>query len=193
MYEYIEGKVAVKRVDYIAIDVSGVAYKIFVSLNTYDKIKSEKERLYIYTYVKEEYFTLYGFYSEEEREFFRILIGVNGVGAKLAIAILSTFTTQDLKFIVSNQEVKKLTKVPGLGAKKAEKLMVDIKDKIKIDFAIDKTIERAKENEVENDLRLALNSLGYKDASIEKVISKEDLGKYSSVEEAIKGILKKLL
>ena len=193
MYEYIEGKIVVKRVDYVAIDINGVAYKINISLQTYENIKNDIEKLYIYTYVKEEAFKLFGFYTEEERKFFEILVNASGVGPKLAIAVLSTYSINELKGIIINEELKRLIKVPGLGNKKGQKLILDIKDKIKLTGENSKDVKGETLNyHLEEDIILALKSLGYGDKDINKVLKKEDAMRYNSIEEAIKDILKKL-
>ncbi len=193
MYEYIEGKVTVKKIDYVAIDINGVAYKLYISLKTYEKIEKEVEKLYVYTYVREDILKLYGFYSEDERTLFEIMLNANGVGPKIAVAILSTYSVSELKDIIINENEKLLSKVPGIGVKKAQKLILDIKDKIS-----KLSIENREENlmgiqsEIELDIMLAMESLGYGAKDLEKFVSKEELKSYTSIEEAIKEILKKI-
>lgn len=193
MYEYIEGKVTVKKIDYVAIDINGVAYKLYISLKTYEKIEKEVEKLYVYTYVREDILKLYGFYSEDERSLFEIMLNANGVGPKIAVAILSTYSVSELKDIIINENEKLLSKVPGIGVKKAQKLILDIKDKIS-----KLSIENREENlmgiqsEIELDIMLAMESLGYGAKDLEKFVSKEELKSYTSIEEAIKEILKKI-
>lgn len=195
MFEYIEGDIAVKKVDYVAIDIGGIAYRIYISLNTYDKLSSSKVRLYIYNYVREDSFLLYGFFEEREREFFEKLIGISGVGAKLAIAILSTFNVRDLKKIIISEDIKMLTKVPGLGAKKAQKLVVDIKDKLPANLTLEdnnESIDMIRVTELEENIYLALASLGYSNKDISKFVTKEEINRYESIEDAIKDILRKI-
>lgn len=195
MFEYIEGKLAIKKVDYVAIDIGGIAYRIYISLNTYEKINGDRLRLYIYNHVKEDAFLLYGFFEEREREFFQKLIAISGVGAKLAIAILSTFNVLDLKKIIISEDIKMLTKVPGLGAKKAQKLIVDIKDKLPANLTFEdnqETKDSIKNIELEENIYLALNSLGYANKDISKFVTKDDINKYKNIEEAIKDILRKI-
>jgi len=195
MFEYIEGKLAIKKVDYVAIDIGGIAYRIYISLNTYEKINGDRLRLYIYNHVKEDAFLLYGFFEEREREFFEKLIAISGVGAKLAIAILSTFNVLDLKKIIISEDIKMLTKVPGLGAKKAQKLIVDIKDKLPANLTFEdnqETKDSIKNIELEENIYLALNSLGYANKDISKFVTKDDINKYKNIEEAIKDILRKI-
>ncbi len=195
MFEYISGEIVIKKVDYVAIDVGGIAYKIYISLNTYDKLSKSQARLFIHTYVREDAFILYGFINESEREFFEKLISISGVGAKLAIAILSTFNVTDLKRIIISEDIKLLTKVPGLGAKKGKKLIVDIKDKLPTNLTLednDEVVDGIKVNELEENIYLALQSLGYASKDIDKFISREEIANYKDIEEAIKDILKKI-
>lgn len=194
MYEYIEGKVTIKKVDYVAIDINGAAYKLYISLKTYEKISKDIERLYVYTYVREDIFKLYGFYSEDERILFEIMINANGVGPKIAVAILSTYSVSELKEIIINENEKMLSKVPGIGIKKAQKLILDIKDKIS-KLSVEKE-ENTKSvsaiSLIETDIILAMESLGYGAKDLEKFISKEEMKSYKTIEEAIKDILKKI-
>lgn len=121
MFEYIRGELAVKKIDYVALEVNGIAYKIFISLKTYDMLTEDIEKLFIYTNVKEDDFSLYGFKTESERELFKALVSISGVGPKLGLAILSTFNTQEVIDIVIEENAKLLVRVPGLGQKKSPK------------------------------------------------------------------------
>ena len=204
MFEYIKGTLSVKKVDYVALEVNGVAYKIFISLKTYDKLSDldKEEKLFIYTNVKEEDFSLYGFKTENERELFVALVSISGVGPKLGLAILSTFHTKEVIDIVLEENIKLLTKVPGLEQKKAQKLIVDLKDKVK-KLNITEVNPDGSKNEIEDtsntklfimkeDLKLVLASLGYSNADVSKWIKDEELMKYEKIEDAIKAVLQKM-
>ena len=202
MFEYIKGELAVKKVDYVALEVNGIAYKIFISLKTYDKLTENIEKLFIYTNVKEDDFSLYGFKTESERELFKALVSISGVGPKLGLAILSTFNTKEVIDIVIEENAKLLVKVPGLGQKKAQKLIVDLKDKVKklnvIEISQDGTsnfetnVSSTKILMMKEDLKLALESLGYSNADVSKWIKDEEIEKYTRIEDAVKDILKKI-
>ena len=205
MFEYISGKLSVKKIDYVALDINGLAYKIHISLKTFEKISNigNTEKLYTYTNVKEDDISLYGFKTQNEREIFKALISVSGVGPKLAIAILSTFNTKEIIVIVTENESKIFIKVPGLGIKKAQKIILDLKDKVKkLEFSetIAENNNILSENNTSNseillmkeDLKLALESLGYTDTNISKWIKNEELTKLKSISEAIKIILKRM-
>ncbi len=202
MFEYIRGELTVKKIDYVALEVNGIAYKIFISLKTYDMLTEDIEKLFIYTNVKEDDFSLYGFKTESERELFKALVSISGVGPKLGLAILSTFNTKEVIDIVIEENVKLLVKVPGLGQKKAQKLIVDLKDKVKklniIEIAQDgspdtaSSVSSTKALIMKEDLKLALGSLGYSNADVSKWIKDEEIEKYERVEDAIRDILKKI-
>ena len=180
---------------YVGIDINGIGYKVFVSLQTLDKIKlEEKTKLYIYNHIKEDMFKLIGFAEERERDFFEILINVNGIGMSLGLAILSTFTINDLKQIIAREDTKMLTKVPKLGAKKSQKLIVDVKDKMKNLQLVDSFDggTASKNAELEEDIYLALGSLGYSKKDIDKFVTSKDIEGYDSIETAIKDILRKI-
>ena len=209
MFEYISGKLTVKKIDYVAIDVNGLAYKINISLKTFEKIDKigDIEKLYIYTNVKEDDISLYGFKTQNERELFKALVSISGVGPKLAIAILSTFNLKEIIDIVTENESKIFTRVPGLGIKKAQKIILDLKDKVKkLDI-----IETIEENSnilngklitaeistshiisIKEDLKLALESLGYTNTDVSKWITDNELGKIKNISDAIKIILQKI-
>ena len=118
MFEYIKGELTVKKVDYIAIDINGLAYKVYISLKTYESLGDlgSNQKVYIYTNVKEDNISFYGFKSENERELFRSLVSISGVGPKLALAILSTYNTKDVIDIVYSCQtyVTKIVKIKTL-------------------------------------------------------------------------------
>lgn len=203
MFEYIFGKLAIKKVDYVAIDINGLAYKIYISLKTFEKLNEigKDEKLYIFTNVKEDNISFYGFKTQNERELFKELITISGVGPKLAIAILSTFEVKEVIEIVSVDEIKIFTKVPGLGLKKAQKIILDLKDKVKklnITEKFDKKNENTKNSlnfeilPMKEDLKLALASLGYQNEDVSKWITDEELFKIGDISEAIKIVLQKI-
>ena len=205
MFEYICGKLSVKKIDYVALDINGLAYKIYISLKTFEKMSNieSTEKLYIHTNVKEDNISLYGFKTQNERELFRALISVNGVGPKLAIAILSTFNVKEIIDIIIENESKIFIKVPGLGIKKAQKIILDLKDKVtKLEFSeiINENSNTLNGNNtssseillMKEDLKLALESLGYADTDVSKWIKNDELIKIKNISEAIKIILKRI-
>lgn len=195
MFDYIKGQIANKKVDSVSLDINGIGYKIHISLNTFEKIKEKECKLYIYNYIREDAYILYGFYEESEREFFEKLLSVSGVGAKLAIAILSTYTVKDLKQIILNEDINLLIKVPGLGVKKGKKLILDVKDKLPVNLTLEDSFENKDSiriSELEENIYLALESLGYSNKDIDKFVEREKIKEYKNIEEAIRDILRKI-
>ena len=131
MYEYIKGTVAEVAPAYAVIDVGGVGYYLHISLETYSAIEHETEtRLYVHYVVREDAQVLYGFFSREERDIFRALLGVSGVGGNTARMILSAFTADEVRTIIAAGQADVLKSVKGLGIKTAQKIIVELRDKI---------------------------------------------------------------
>ena len=197
MIGYIEGKLSVKTPALIVIDVGGVGYEMHVSLTTYNQIGKTGEKLKIltYLYVKEDKLDLYGFAAEDEKGFFKTLISISGIGPSVAIKILSAIKVDRFKAAIMDENIGILTTIPGIGKKTAQRIIVELKDKIgtltdkEKSYLIDKDPE---ERAVINDSISALVSLGYSrviaQKSVDRVLSetKEKL----KIEELIRKSLK---
>ncbi|MEN3037777.1 MAG: Holliday junction branch migration protein RuvA [Candidatus Kryptonium sp.] len=189
----LEGKVVSKAPTEIVIDVGGVNYLVHIPVTIYDKIGDvgSNAKLYTYLIVKDEEMFLYGFSSIEEREFFKMLISVSGIGPKMAQAIMSGMSVDELKDSIVRGDVSTLISIPGVGKKTAERVIVELRDKIaKIEFA-GKHPEFVSSDQVEvrNEALLALVSLGFTRQSAEKAIRlaiKENEKKEFTVEELVK-------
>lgn len=194
MFEYLKGKVEYKKPDYLALDVNGVGYKVNISLRVYDKIKTgESVRLYIFNYIKEDAFKLIGFLEERERNLFEMLLGVKGVGVSLALSIMSTFDVEQLRKIVAENDYATLKRVPKLGEKKAQQVILDLKGKLKAIGNLFTQDENLFKNfAIEDELYEALEALGYSQKEINSLVSKEEIRGFTSIEEAIKCVLKKV-
>lgn len=196
MFEYLRGKVAYKKLDYVALDVNGIGYKVFISLRTYEKIGHDSEvRFFIYNLIKEDTFKLVGFLEERERALFEMLLGVTGIGVSLALSIMSSFSAEDVKEIILKEEYATLKKVPKLGEKKAKQLILDLKEKIKtLDIAAVEVggLFEVRKDFIEEELYMALEALGYSRKEIEKIIKKDEIKEFENIEQAIKGVLKKI-
>lgn len=195
MFEYLKGKIAYKRPEYVAVDINGVGYKVYISLKTYDKIDLGNEtQFFVYNYIKEDAFKLVGFLEERERTIFEMLIGVSGIGVSLALSIMSTFSIDNIRELVLNEDYKTLKRVPKLGEKKSQQIIIDLKNKMKSLNLL--SMETPKEENlalfIEEELYLALEALGYSKKEIDTLISKSEIREFSSIEEAIKGVLKKI-
>lgn len=194
MFEYLRGFVEYKKPDYLALDVNGVGYKVNISLRVYDRIKTgENVRLYIFNYIKEDAFKLIGFLEERERNLFEMLLSVKGVGVSLALSIMSTFDVEQLRKIVAENDYATLKRVPKLGEKKAQQVILDLKGKLKAIGNLFTQEENLFESfTIEDELYEALEALGYSQKEINSLVSKEEIRGFKSIEEAIKCVLKKV-
>ena len=167
MIGYLTGKIISSKPTQILLDVNGVGYSVNISINTFEKI-SEKETasLFIHTSVKEDSITLFGFFSQSEKEMFELLISISGIGPKLGLSILSGISVDDLKSAIGNGNVTRLIAIPGIGRKTAERVVLELRNKvdaIKVDGMI-------KETSVKDEAIAALSTLGYQRQISEKVI-----------------------
>ena len=190
MFEYLYGVVEYKKMDYVALDINGVGYKIYISLREYEKIKvGEKYKFFIYNQVKEDANNLIGFTEERDRKLFEKLLKVKGIGVSLGLAIFSTFSYDKVVELIINEDYKTLKKAPKLGEKKAQLIILELKNKLKnIDYVEEKSVSA----DMLQDMILALEGLGYTKKEIDSILSKVDLKQFSTIEEAIKGILKNI-
>lgn len=198
MYEYISGLVVELAPTYAVVDAGGVGYYINISLQTYAAIEGEKSaRLYVHFIVREDAQQLYGFATKLERELFRNLISVSGVGGNTARMILSTYSTSELRNIIATENAVLLKNVKGLGLKTAQKIIVELSGKM-LELGADKeavvaTSAGGASNEIFDETMAALVMLGFQKAASEKVV--KALLKESptiSVEEAVRQALRRL-
>ena len=197
MISYIKGRLEIKSKDYIVVDVGGIGYKIFMSETAINELEKGTEvKVFTYMRVREDDISLYGFLNNEELVTFELLISVGGVGAKSAITILSNITPSKFALAVITNDVNTLKKLPGIGAKTAGRIILELKDKMKTE----QSIEENKNEEIKeaivldnkaNDAVEALCVLGYTRKDVEKVLSNIDTNKLT-VEEIIKQGLKYL-
>ncbi|MGL5572932.1 MAG: Holliday junction branch migration protein RuvA [Cetobacterium sp.] len=195
MFEYLNGVIKIKKPEYLAVDVNGVGYRVYITLKTYDQVQvGEKKELYIYNVIKEDAFKLVGFLQERERVLFEMLIGISGIGLSLALSIMSTFSIDNIREIVLTEDFKTLKRVPKLGEKKSKQIIIDLNNKIKTLnlMSMEDPTGDMLNNAIEEELYMALDSLGYSKKEIDSMISKDELNSYSTLEEAIKGVLKKI-
>jgi len=193
MFEYIEGKIVELTPTYLVLDNNQIGYFINVSLNTYSEI-SEKQisKIFIHQVIKEDSNTLFGFSSPDEREIFRHLITVSGIGANTARMMLSSLNPSELQTAISTENVNALKSIKGIGAKTAQRVIIDLKDKITKTQVSDQIFAQSVNNSREEALS-ALVMLGFNKKPAEKVIDKliKQNGE-SSVEELIKKSLNEL-
>lgn len=173
MYEYISGALAEVSPTYAVVEAAGVGYYINISLYTFSAVEShESVRLYVHYVVREDAQVLYGFATRQERELFRLLISVSGVGGNTARMILSTYSTSELQNIISTGNAVLLKNVKGLGLKTAQKIIVELSGKM-IDLGVEQKAQKVvaeSNNEVLNETVAALVMLGFQKAASEKVV-----------------------
>lgn len=195
MIGFLRGKVAYLLADDCLLDVGGVGYRVTVSGTTRSKLRQgEQAMLFTYLSVREDALQLYGFATQEEYDVFLQLIGVSGIGPKVALGILSSTTVSGLCSAIANKQASLLTKLPGIGKKSAERLILELKDKLAfvgIGDGEEAFVEAAPLGDgILDEAAAALASLGYTPAETAPVL--KQLGTCQTTEEAIRLALKKL-
>ena len=198
MFAYIKGSLEEKGNNYVVVENNEIGYKIFMSNIAMAALGETKNivKVHTYYYVREDNISLYGFASKEELKMFELLISVSGVGAKSAISMLSAISPSDFALAIISDDVTKLKKVPGIGAKTAQRIILELKDKLKSEqmaAATDETEIKVVVNNSEEveEAFAALQILGYNKKEIEKVFEKVETSNMS-IEEIIKLGLKYL-
>lgn len=191
MFAYIKGSLEMKSSGYIVIDINGLGYKIFMSQNNIDSIGELHNIIKVFTYVKvrEDDISIFGFKTQEELKMFELLISVSGVGAKSALVMLSCIEPSDFAIAVISNDVKVLTKVPGIGNKSAQRIILELKDKLKeeqLEEKLKDSSKKTKDNsENINEAISGLMVLGYSKKDIEKAFEHLDIDNLS-IEDLIK-------
>ena len=203
MLAYIKGILEMKITGYIVIDVGGLGYKVFMSETGIEKLGNIGEQVKVHTHyrVREDDISIYGFNTLEELKMFELLINVSGVGAKTALAMLAVCEPSDFALAVISEDIKTLTQIPGIGAKSAQRIILELKDKLKKEQQIDiiknevsKNTNNTKLQEaIKNDNKIseavqALQVLGYNKKEIEKAFDKLDKAELTTEELIKKGL-----
>jgi len=191
MYEYIKGIISGLTPAGVVIETGGLAYFLHISVNTYSRIKgTEHTKLFLHEVVREDAHLLYGFSDQEERDFFRMLISVNGIGAAIAIMMLSSYLPDDLRDAILTDNVNLLKSIKGIGAKTAQRVIIELKDKVGKGITSDRVLKSGN-SVVRNEALSALEILGFNKKAVENSIdqiiaAKPDL----TVEQLLKIALK---
>ena len=191
MFAYIKGSLEMKSSGYIVIDINGLGYKVFMSQNNIDTIGELHDTIKVFTYVRvrEDDISIYGFKTQEQLKMFELLISVSGVGAKSALVMLSCIEPSDFAIAVISNDVKVLTKVPGIGNKSAQRIILELKDKLKEEQLEEKLKDSSKKlkdnSENINEAISGLMVLGYSKKDIEKAFEHLDIDNLS-IEDLIK-------
>src|SRR2546426_7776919 len=199
MITYLDGKLTAALPTQAIVDVGGVGYEVFIPLASYDKLPPVGQPLRILTHlhVREDAQILYGFMTAAERDLFRLLVNnVSGIGPKLALAVLSGMSVNNFKTAVVNSDVAMLSKISGLGKKTAERIVLELKDKVGVAAAWEAasaTHAPTPEQERVNEAVLALIALGYKQIDAHKAVRElQERGEAKSAEELVKLALKRM-
>lgn len=197
MYAYIYGEIIEKEPENIVIECNHIGYNIHIAPGMLPKFPSvgQMARIYTYTSVREDAFWLYGFNSKEELSLFKLLITVSGIGPKAAMGILSVMDVDTIRLAVISQDAKMIAKAPGVGAKSASRIVLELKDKIKPEDVIGKSADDEEDSVIgilRQEATEALVSLGYTVSDAYKVLQKLDINEDTRVEDVIKMALRQI-
>jgi Holliday junction DNA helicase RuvA len=199
MFSYLKGELTEIYTDHIVVETGGIGYMLVISGQAMTELPSVGSdiKVYTYLYLREDILMLYGFLDRDELDVFKLLIGVSGIGPKGAIGILSALTPDDLRFAVLSGDAKAISKAPGIGAKTAQRVVLELKDKLSLEDAFEKKQENtarvlgnASGSSVKNDAVLALTALGYSSSESLKAVSKVEITEKMDVEDVLKAALK---
>jgi Holliday junction DNA helicase RuvA len=197
MIDYLNGKLVFKDPTYVLIDVGGIGYHVKISLQTYSKIKDEEQiKLLTFLHIKEDAHTLYGFKEEDEKRLFLLLISINGVGPNTGLMILSSLSAEEIEQAILSGDVATIQHVKGIGAKTAQRIILELKDKVGKNSGSESSNSQfgflKSDNKVREEALQALITLGFPKATAEKNITaalKKTTGEIS-LEQLIKASLK---
>tara|TARA_B100001029_G_C15063949_1_gene461569 strand:+ start:7211 stop:7792 length:582 start_codon:yes stop_codon:yes gene_type:complete len=193
MITQIKGRLVEKTPTYLVIDCNGIGYEVNISLNTFSSISSEENiQLFTHLQIREDAHILYGFFTVVERTVFRLLISISGIGTSTARTMLSSLTPNEIQKAIIAEDVPKIQGIKGIGLKTAQRVIIELKDKIKSLHGMEE-ISIAKSNTIKDETLSALEVLGYSRKSSEKVVDNLIHGNPSiTIEDLIKGALNKL-
>lgn len=199
MISYIKGNLADITEDSIVVDVSGIGWHIYVPGQVLDRLPAMGGTVKIHTWlqVREDAMTLFGFLTKDDLRIFKLLIGVNGIGPKNALAILSVMSTDDLRFAILGDDAKAIAKAPGVGAKTAQRLILELKDKVSLEDAFEQKMAHVQEAQadasgVKAEAAMALAALGYSSSEAFRALSGIEITEDMEVEALLKQALKNI-
>lgn len=201
MYAYVKGTLESISENQIIVDCHDIGYSIYVPASVISQLppRGSEVKIFTYLHVKEDAMDLFGFLSMEDKNVFQLLIGVSGIGPKGACNILSVLSPDELRFAVLSGDDKAISKAPGIGKKIAQKLIIELKDKLDFEdilgndnHSITSNVENSISIDARNDAIAALVSLGYSSSESMKVVSSVDLTVFTDTESILKEALKKM-
>jgi len=195
MISYVRGVLDHKEPNRVIVDVNGIGYEVFIPLSTYQELPATggQVKLHTHHHVREDALSLYGFFSSEEKGIFELVLSISGMGAKVALSVLSSMSVNEFRRAIAQGDMKALTKVPGIGKKSAERMVLELKDKIG-KIHIDERMMRLLKAEPANDAVSALLSLGASQSAAEYAVYRAErlLGKEAKIEDVVTQALKLL-
>ena len=200
MISYIRGELAEVNTDHAVIEAGGIGYAVYMPSRTLDELPYPGEIIKVHTYlqVREDAFVLFGFLSADDLGMFRQLINVSGIGPKGGLAILSVLSADDIRFAILSGDAKTISRAPGIGAKTASRVILELKDKVTLEDAFEKKLAHEQQGDissqpsVKNDAVLALAALGYSQTEALKAVSKVAITEGMDVEDVLRAALKHL-
>lgn len=203
MITYLKGEVAAVSENRLVLEVNQVGYQIFISTRDAAAMPPVGEKVKIHTYlsVREDALQLFGFLSEDDLEVYRLLLGVNGIGPKAGLGVLSALSADDLRFAVLSDDVKTISRAPGIGSKTAQKLILELKDKLNLEDALEKKLQNGEKaaaaagltEEGKSQAIQALVALGYSNSEALRAVKNVEITEGMDTETILKLALKKML
>ncbi len=202
MISYVKGELVAMEADKVIIDVNGIGYGVYMPGQAMGMLPpmGEEVRLHTYLNVREDAMQLFGFLTRDDLEVFKLLIGVSGIGPKGGLSILSKLTPDDLRFAVMANDAKAISTAPGIGKKTAEKLIIELKDKLNIEDVFEKKEEIGNfanahnyVTEIQTEAMQALVALGYGSTESTKAVKQVKIEEHTTVEEVLKAALKNMM
>lgn len=199
MIAYLKGIVAAVTQTRVVLDVNGVGYQVFISSRDAADMpgRGEEAKIHIYLSVREDAMQLFGFLSEDDLEMYKLLLTVNGIGPKAALGVLSALTADDIRFAVLSDDVKTISKAPGVGSKTAKKLILELKDKLDLEDIYEKKLSHTKEadrasGDAKAEAVQALTALGYSSSDALKAVRNAGITEDMDTETILKLALKQM-
>ena len=202
MIAYVKGELAIIEEDKVIVEVNGIGYQIFMPAQAIGLLPNvgEEIRLHTYMHVKEDAMQLFGFLTKDDLKVFKLLITVSGIGPKGALSILSQLSPDDLRFAIMANDIKAIASAPGIGKKTAEKLIVELRDKLTIEEVLNRDtsvgeVQRIDgySNEMQAEAIQALVALGYGSTEATKAVKKVNVSESTTVETLLKDALKNMI
>ena len=202
MISYVRGELVAIEEDKVILDINGVGFGIYMPAQAMSMLPplGEEIRLHTYMNVREDAMQLFGFLTKDDLKVFKLLIGVSGIGPKGGLSILSQLSPDDLRFAVMANDAKTISSAPGIGKKTAEKLIIELKDKLSIEDVLNKAVENETAttvtnagNEIQAEAVQALVALGYGSTESTKAVKKVLLDENTTVEDVLKQALKNMM